>query len=132
IEDTDLGGVVYHANYIRFLERARSDLLRCLDINQRESIEGGQGVYAVVDLQITYARPARFDDDLLIHTTLDQIGAATAVFHQTILRGGERIAEARITVAFVAPNGRPRRHPPEWIQRMKTRWSGCVCQRNQS
>ena len=58
IEDTDLGGVVYHANYIRFLERARSDLLRAAGIDQRAAIEKGEGVYAVAELRIKYIKPA--------------------------------------------------------------------------
>jgi acyl-CoA thioester hydrolase len=119
IEDTDSGGVVYHANYLRFLERARSDLLRCLGINQRAALEGGQGVYAVVELGIKYRRPARLDDDLVITTNVDEIGGASAILSQKIQRGTETIADARLTIAFVGPNGRPCRSPADWVRKFK-------------
>src|SRR3546814_109842 len=63
-EDTDLSGVVYHANYLRFMERARSDMLRAAGIDQRGAAESGDGVYAIADLGIRYMRPARLDDAL--------------------------------------------------------------------
>jgi len=119
IEDTDLGGVVYHANYLRFLERARSDLLRSLGINQRAAIETGEGVYAVAEMQIRYCKPARLDDDLLIVSQVDQIRAASCVILQKILRGNEFLAEATVTVAFLNSKGRPRRHPPEWVKQFQ-------------
>jgi acyl-CoA thioester hydrolase len=118
IEDTDLGGVVYHANYLRFLERARSDLLRCLGIHQLQALESGQGVYAVVALEIQYRRPARLDDDLVITSSVEQIGGASAVLHQEVLRAGEKLAQARVTLGFLSPNGRPRRHPAEWMRKL--------------
>ena len=65
-EDTDLSGLVYHANYLRYMERARSDMLRVAGIDQRAAQEEGTGVYAVTDLKIAYRRPARLDDDLLV------------------------------------------------------------------
>ena len=64
-EDTDLSGIVYHANYLRWFERARSDLVRMLGIDQRAALEGGEGAYAVADLHIRYARPARLDDTVV-------------------------------------------------------------------
>ena len=119
IEDTDLGGVVYHANYLRYLERARSDLLRCLGINQRAAIETGQGVYAVAEMQIKYCRPARLDDDLVVVSQLDEIGGASCTIVQKILRGQEVLTTATVTVAFLAPDGRPKRHPAEWLQKFE-------------
>src|SRR3546814_3593232 len=76
-EDTDLSGLVYHANYLRYMERARSDMLRIAGIDQRGNLEGGEGVYAVTDLQLQYRRPARLDDDLMVVSRVTQVCAAS-------------------------------------------------------
>ncbi len=86
-EDTDLSGVAYHANYLRWFERARSDLLRMLHIDQRAAHEAGEGAYAVSDLAIRYASPARLDDDVLIETRAVQIGRASCKLNQRAWRG---------------------------------------------
>lgn len=114
-EDTDLTGIVYHANYLRFVERARSDMLRAAGIDQRAAHEAGEGAYAVADLAIRYRRPAKLDDALVIVSRVGRIRAAACVIHQTVMRGREVLAEADVTAAFVAPDGRPRRQPPGWI-----------------
>lgn len=119
IEDTDLGGVVYHANYLRFLERARSDMLRAVGIDQRAALESGQGVYAVAEAQIKYRKPARLDDALVVLTRLLEIHGASCVISQQILRGADLLAEATFTVAFITPDGRPKRQPAEWVQKFK-------------
>jgi acyl-CoA thioester hydrolase len=119
IEDTDLGGVVYHANYLRYLERARSDMLRSIGIDQRAAIESGQGVYAVTEAHIQYRKPARLDDELSVVTQLNELGGASCVIHQKILRGEQLVVDAIITVAFLGASGRPKRHPPEWAQKFK-------------
>ena len=119
IEDTDLGGVVYHANYLRFLERARSDLLRAAGIDQRAAIERGEGVYAVTKLQIEFRRPARLQDDLLVVSRLLEIRGASCVIGQRILRDQVLLAEATVTVAFIGPDGRPKRQPSAWVERFK-------------
>lgn len=119
IEDTDLGGVVYHANYLRFLERARSDLLRSLGIDQRAAIESRLGVYAVSELHIKYCRPARLDDELIIASNLDEIRGACAVIAQKIMHGTDVVAQAKVTVAFISLEGRPRRQPREWVEKFK-------------
>jgi len=113
-EDTDLSGVVYHANYLRWFERARSDLLRRLGIDQRAAIEAGEGAYAVSELALRYLRPSRLDDDILIETRCTEMGAASCRMAQRALRGGEPLAEASLRVGFVDPAGRPRRQPAEW------------------
>ena len=76
-EDTDLSGVVYHANYLRYMERARSDMLRLAGVDQRAAFEAGEGAYAVADLQIRFAAPARLDDDLVVVTGLRAVRAAS-------------------------------------------------------
>lgn len=114
-EDTDLSGVVYHANYLRWFERARSDFVRLLGIDQREVNEAGQGAFAVAELTIRYLAPARLDDAVLIETRCEELRAASCRMHQTaMLIGGNKLAEARLRVGFVAPDGRPRRMPDSW------------------
>ena len=113
-EDTDLSGIVYHANYLRWFERARSDLLRVLGIDQRSAVEAGEGAYAVADLHIRYARPARLDDTVIIETTCAELGAASVRIHQRATREGELVAEQTARVGFIDPAGRPRRQPAAW------------------
>ncbi len=113
-EDTDLSGVVYHANYLRWFERARSDFVRLLGIDQRAANEAGEGAFAVTDLTIRYAAPARLDDAVLIETTCEELGAASCRMLQRAFKDGALLAEARLRIGFVAPNGRPRRMPQAW------------------
>jgi acyl-CoA thioester hydrolase len=114
-EDTDLTGIVYHANYLRFMERARSDMLRCAGIDQRAAHEAGEGAYAVSEVAIRYRRPAKLDDALLIVSTLRDLRAASCVIHQRVMRGEEIVSDADVTAAFLAPDGRPRRQPRDWV-----------------
>ena len=113
-EDTDLSGLVYHANYLRYMERARSDMLRLAQIDQRAAHEAGTGVYAVTDLQIRYRRPARLDDDLMVVSRVAQVSAATCTIHQSVMRGDEQLTDASICVAWLTPQGRPQRQPKAW------------------
>lgn len=119
-EDTDLSGVTYHANYLRWFERARSDLLRLLEIDQRAAVEAGEGAYAVADLAIRYLRPAKLDDDVVIETRCTQLRAASCRMHQRALRDDSLLAEASLRVGFVAPDGRPRRQPAAWQAAFQT------------
>jgi acyl-CoA thioester hydrolase len=117
-EDTDAGGIVYHAGYLRFMERARSDLLRLIGIDQRVALEQGDGVYVVVDLAIRYRRAAKLDDALLVVSTVAQIRPSACVVHQRVMRGDEVMTDADVTVAFVA-NGRARRQPADWVAKFE-------------
>lgn len=123
-EDTDLSGVTYHANYLRWFERARSDLLRMLEIDQRAAIEAGTGAYAVTDIQIRYLRPAKLDDDVVIETRCTEMRAASCRMHQRAYRdfgrGDELLTEATLRVGFVAPDGRPARQPEAWRAAFQT------------
>lgn len=116
-EDTDLSGVVYHANYLRYMERARSDLLRGLGVDQRAAHEAGEGAWAVAGLAIRYRAPARLDDDLLVETRCLKLGPASVEMAQAIRRGATLLAEATVRAGFVAPDGRPRRQPAAWLSR---------------
>lgn len=114
-EDTDLSGVVYHANYLRWFERARSDFVRLLGIDQRAVNEAGIGAFAVADLSIRYAAPARLDDGIRIETLCTELGAASCRMHQKAIReDGLLLAEATFRVGFVSPEGKPRRMPDGW------------------
>lgn len=114
-EDTDLSGIVYHANYLRYMERARSDMLRLVGIDQRGTHEAGDGVYAVADLSIRFRRPARLDDDLLVVTRVLKVTAPAVRIHQRVMRGEEVLTDAEVLAAFVSPDGRPRRQPRAWL-----------------
>lgn len=114
-EDTDLSGIVYHANYLRYMERARSDMLRQAGIDQRAHQESGGGAYAVTALTIRYRAPAKLDDALLVVTRLAKVRAASVDIHQRVIRCGEILAEADVTAALVSAAGRAVRQPREWI-----------------
>jgi len=122
-EDTDLSGITYHANYLRWFERARSDLLRRLAIDQRAAIEAGAkgqdgGAWAVAEVHLKYLKPARLDDDIIITTTCTELGAASCRMHQIANRvgslGPEPLCEAHLRVGFISLEGRPRRMPADW------------------
>jgi acyl-CoA thioester hydrolase len=114
-EDTDLSGVVYHANYLRYMERARSDMLSVAGIDQRAAFDAGQGYYVVADLRIRFHRPARLDDALVVVTTIRNFSAASATIHQRVMLGLEVLTDAEVLAAFVAPGGRPKRQPRAWL-----------------
>lgn len=112
--DTDAGGVVYHANYLRWFEQARSEMLRLIDIDTRAELEAGSGTYAIADLAIRYARPARLADVVTIESEVSEVGAASWRMVQRALRDGQLLAEARPRIGFVSLDGRPLRQPAAW------------------
>jgi acyl-CoA thioester hydrolase len=114
-EDTDVSGVVYHANYLKYMERARSDMLRAAGIDQRAAIESGEGVYVVADLEIRYRASAKLDEDLVVLSEVVEVRAASCAIQQRVMRGTDVLTEARVTAAFVW-EGRPKRQPRAWVQ----------------
>ena len=114
-EDTDVSGVVYHANYLKYMERARSDMLRAAGIDQRGAIESGEGVYVVAELAIRYRAPAKLDEDLVVLSEVLEVRAASCAIQQRVMRGTEVLSEARVTAAFIA-DGRPKRQPRAWVE----------------
>ena len=114
-EDTDVSGVVYHGNYLKYMERARSDMLRAAGIDQRAAIESGEGVYVVADLEIRYRASAKLDDDLVVLSEVREVRAAICTIQQRVLRGTVVLSEARVTAAFIA-GGRPKRQPRAWVE----------------
>lgn len=111
-EDTDAGGIVYHAGYVRFMERGRTDFLRLAGIRQSELAAGPDGIlFAVRHMELDFLKPARLDDLLQVTTAVEEIAGARLVMRQAVHRGGETLVAARVTVAAISPEGRPRRIP---------------------
>lgn len=116
-EDTDLTGIVYHAGYLRFMERARSEMLRALGIEQQAMLTAGAGFYSVYDLALTYLAPARLDDVLVVCSSIIAVRAAATVLGQDIWRGDRQLTRGRVTAAWLGMSGRPQRQPRDWGQR---------------
>jgi acyl-CoA thioester hydrolase len=119
-EDTDAAGIVYYANYLKFMERARSDMLRAAGIDQRSELERTGSAYAVAEVSIRYRRPARLSDDLVIVSTVPAVRAASVLIQQRVMRGDEELANADVTVAFISADLRPQRQPSEWVERFRS------------
>ena len=111
-EDTDFSGVVYHARYLHFLERGRTDFLRCLGIEQAAMASGDQSlVFVVHRMEIDFKASARMDDVLTILTHTEKAGGAKMVLVQEIRRGETPLISARVIIAVINARGRPRRLP---------------------
>jgi acyl-CoA thioester hydrolase len=116
-EDTDAFGIVYYANYLKFMERARSDMIRAIGVDQSAELYSTGSAYAVVEVGIRYRRPARLGDDLRVVSTIDQVRASSVDIQQRVMREAELLAEAKVTAAFLDRQGRPRRQPADWVQK---------------
>ena len=116
-EDTDAFGVVYHANYLRFVERARSDMLRAAGIDQARELRTSGRAYAVVSVDIKYRRPARLGDEVQIISSVEQLRGSSIDIQHRVMRGTELLALADVVAAFLDRNGRPCRQPNEWVKR---------------
>lgn len=114
-EDTDVAGVVYYANYLKYMERARSDMLRAAGIDQRAALEAGEGVYVVAEANVKYRASAKLDDALVVLSEVEAVRAASCVIHQRVMRGPEMLADATIIAAFIC-EGRPKRQPRAWVE----------------
>jgi acyl-CoA thioester hydrolase len=111
-EDTDAAGLVYYANYLKFAERARTEMLRRLGVEQeRLRAETGLG-FVVRRCSVDYLLPARLDDDLVVLTRLAGLGAATLDIEQEVHRGAATLVRLSLAIAAVGRNGRPQRLPP--------------------
>ena len=112
-EDTDFGGLVYYANYLKFIERARSEWVRSLGIDQR-TLKSEQGVvFAVRHLEAEYVQPAQFDDLLEVRTQLESLTAARLIISQEVCRDRELLFQARLTLVSISASGKPIRLPAE-------------------
>ncbi|MFD1913118.1 tol-pal system-associated acyl-CoA thioesterase [Halodurantibacterium flavum] len=110
-EDTDLAGIVYYANYLRFIERARSEWVREIGIDQRRMKAEDGRVFAVRRLEADYLSPARFDDLLMVETSVERARPASIVLHQLVLREERPLFHALVTLVCLSDSGAPLRLP---------------------
>ena len=118
-EDTDAGGVVYHANYLNFMERGRTEALRQLGLSNSGLTRDEDMIFAVTHVDVRYRRPARLDDLLTVRSKLITARGATLQFQQRIYRGETLLVEADITLACISTAGSPKRIPEVVLQRCK-------------
>jgi acyl-CoA thioester hydrolase len=120
-EDTDFSGIVYHAGYLRFLERGRSDALRCAGIDHISlSVRDEPLALAVRRLNIEFLKPAHIDDALVVRTSYSDVVGARILARQGIFRGEEQLIEAQVEAVCIARSGRPRRFPVELVAALKS------------
>ncbi|MDE2445729.1 MAG: tol-pal system-associated acyl-CoA thioesterase [Alphaproteobacteria bacterium] len=117
-EDTDFSGHVYHANYLKYCERARSDYLRVVGIDQNAMFAQGLA-FVVRRMDCEFLRPARFEDELTVETRLLEMGGARFELAQAVKRGEEPIFSASVTVAIIDAQGKPKRIPHEFAQKFQ-------------
>jgi len=110
-EDTDAGGVVYHSNYLKYMERGRTEALRSFGFDQRELAGSEDMVFALTRTDVRYRRPAMLDDLLTVRSELLTAKGAKMEFQQSVFRGDELLVEADITLACISTSGRPKRIP---------------------
>jgi len=118
-EDTDAGGVVYHAGYLRFFERARTEWLRHLGVEQQALRDREDLLFAVRSMSIDFLAPAHLDDELAVSVAVTAVRPASLVFAQRIVRADRRLIEAGVRVACLSASGfRPRPFPAWLLQRI--------------
>ncbi len=119
-EDTDAGGIVYYANYLKYAERARTELIRYLGVRQQEALEEDKTGFVVRHCDIDYLMPAVLDDELVVSTRVMDLGGATATMHQEILRGDQLLVSIDVKLAHMSlKNKRPTRIPKEVAAKLK-------------
>lgn len=119
IEDTDAGGIVYYVNYLKFMERARTELMRSLGFG-KDYIFNQDLMFVVSDVAVKYLLPARLDDEIEATATIGQIRGATMTLCQSVRRDGEVLALGDVTIACVDRSGvKPRRLPREMVQKLR-------------
>ena len=120
-EDTDSGGVVYHSNYLKFMERARTEWLRSIGIDQRHLKQDHQIMFVVHRIDIQFKLPARFNDDLIVKSELKDIGSSKIEFRQMIYRNDEMLIDANVDIACIdSEKFKPVRIPPTIKQTMES------------
>ena len=110
-EDTDMAGIVYYANYLRYIERARSDWVRGLGIDQRQMKDRHGVAFAVRRVEADYLMPARFDDELVVKTATQAVTGARLVMKQDVRRGADLLFSAFVTIVCLSDSGQPARLP---------------------
>ena len=119
-EDTDTAGIVYYANYLKFMERARSDMIRCAEIDQKAELDVSGSAYAVADVAIKYRKPAYLGDDLLVVSSIEAVRSASVTIHQRVMRGDQILTDATVTAAFLTADQRLQRQPRQWVERFRS------------
>ena len=120
--DTDFSGVVYHARYLEFLERGRSDYLRLIGIHHDELAAGAMGealVWVVRRMEVDFKQPAKIDDVLLVKTSVAKVSGARIYMAQEIWRNETLLIGAQVEAALISTEGKPRRFPKEWLPLFK-------------
>ncbi len=117
-EDTDMGGIVYHANYLKFIERARSDWVRGIGIDQNAMRDREGVVFAVRRIEAEYLAAAKFDDRLEVETVQTAISGARLIMAQRVLRGAELLFSASVTIVCLQVTGQPTRLPADIRQKL--------------
>ena len=112
-EDTDAAGIVYYANYLKFIERARTEMMRLYGVEHEKARQSGGTAFIVRRCEIEYIAPARLDDALVVETRLKELGGATILLSQDVLRDATLLVRASVLVACVGAQGRPVRLPAE-------------------
>ncbi|MEL7176469.1 MAG: tol-pal system-associated acyl-CoA thioesterase [Pseudomonadota bacterium] len=110
-EDTDLAGIVYYANYLKFIERARSEYVREMGVDQVAMKEEDGVVFAVRKLEAEYLSPARFDDELMVETSTEAMTGARIIFRQDVKRADQLLFTAQVTIVAINEAGQPARLP---------------------
>lgn len=110
-EDTDMGGIVYYANYLRYIERARSDWVRSLGVDQNAMREKDGVVFVVRRVEADYLKPAKFDDELLVRTVVKAVTGVRLIMSQEVIRGDDLLFQAEVTVVCICEGGAPARLP---------------------
>ena len=117
-EDTDFTGVVYHANYLRYFERGRSDFFRMVGVSHTE-LAAQDTAFTITRMEVDYRRAARVDDALLVRTTYDSVKGPRLFISQRITRGDDLIAEAQVHAACIDMRGRAKRPPSALVQALQ-------------
>jgi acyl-CoA thioester hydrolase len=121
-EDTDAGGIVFYANYLKFFERARTEWLRSLGVHQSELRATTGGIFIVSETSVRYLRPARLDDELIVTAELQEAGRASLIIAQQARRGADLLAEGTIRIGWVeAETLRPGRIPAAILEVLNKR-----------
>ena len=121
-EDTDFTGLVYHANYLRYFERGRSDFLRLISIGHAELLDQAEPIaFVVTRMDTRFRAAARIDDALIVRTLYDAIQGPRLIIRQTITRGDQILTQAEVEAACIDLNGRPRR-PPDALRNALASW----------
>ncbi|MBI1187128.1 MAG: YbgC/FadM family acyl-CoA thioesterase [Alphaproteobacteria bacterium] len=119
-EDTDFSGIVYHANYLRYFERGRSDFLRVAGVHHRELAQAAAPIaFAIRRMEIGFERAARIDDALAVHTAYDSVEGPRMMVSQTILRGEDTIARVAVEACIISLDGKPKRPPKEIVEKLR-------------